>query len=72
MNTIKNVKCGFLVNCTYEGGEETELTGTNNEEGVPSVTANKAKLKSVKGFCPEVAELDVTYVGLSTSLWFEG
>jgi len=71
MNTVANVKCGFLINCTYTGGEETKTTTTNNAEGVATVVANKAELKRSAGFCPAVSEWDATYVGLGTGLWLE-
>jgi len=71
MNTIKTVKCGFLINCTYEGGEETELKVTNNAEGVVTFVGSKSPLKRASGFCPETAELDIAYVGLLGGLWLE-
>ena len=71
MNTIANVKCGFLINCTYTGGEETETTITNNAEGVATVTANEAPLKRSAGFCPETSKWDAIYVGLVGGLWLE-
>jgi myo-inositol catabolism protein IolC len=71
MDTVVNVKCGFLINCTYTGGEETVTTATNNGEGVATAAANKAELKRSAGFCPEVSEWDATYVGLGSGLWLE-
>jgi len=71
MNTIANVHCGFLINCTYIGGEETTTVTTNNAEGVATVTAEKAPLKRSEGFCPATSEWDATYVGLGTGLWLE-
>lgn len=71
MNTKSTVKCGFLINCTYEGGEETETTTTNNAEGIATVKAEKAPLKRSTGFCPETSEWDATYVGLTGGLWLE-
>jgi len=71
MNTKKNIKCGFLINCTYEGGEETELTVTNNGEGVATIIGNETPLKRSAGFCPEVSKLHVALVGLGADLYLE-
>ena len=71
METIVSVKCGALINCTIELGEETEMTATNGAEGNITLVANKAELKRIKGFCPAVLEWDATYVGLGTGLWLE-
>jgi len=71
MNTVANVKCGFLINCTYTGGEETETKTINGPEGEATVVAEKAPLKRSAGFCPATSEWDATYVGLGTKLWLE-
>ena len=74
MNTKANVKCGFLINCTYEGGEETETTATNGAEGDITLVANEAPLKRSKGFCPETSKWDATYLTLASlagDLWLE-
>jgi len=71
MNTVVNVKCGFLINCTYTFGEETTATITNSTSGEVTLTANKSPLKRSEGFCPAVAEIDATYVGSGTGLYIE-
>jgi hypothetical protein len=70
-STEATVKCGFFINCTYIGGEETKVTSTNNEAGEVTLVAEKAELKKSKGICPSVSEWDATYVGLGTGLWLE-
>jgi len=70
-NTVKTVKCGFLINCTFTLGEETKLTATNSGEGTVTVTANEAEIKSSSGFCPATAKLDGTYVMLGNDAWLE-
>jgi hypothetical protein len=64
MNTEANVKCGFFINCTYIGGEETKVTSTNNEAGEVTLVAEKAELKKSKGICPSVSEWDAKYTAV--------
>ena len=71
MDTIANVKCGFLINCTYTFGEETKTTLTNTEAGEAILKANEAELKRTKGFCPEAAKFSATYEIGGANLWLE-
>ena len=71
MHTIVNVKCGFLINCTYEAGEETEASGSSSAGGEITVTANEAKLNRNAGFCPETSKWDATYTVLGAELYLE-
>jgi hypothetical protein len=71
MNTVSQRKCGFLINCTFTLGEETEMTITNNAEGVATLVFAEAPFNRSAGFCPETLKFDATYVGLSTGLWLE-
>ena len=61
MNTIANFRCGFLINCTYTLGEETEMTVTDSAEGEATMAAEKAPPKRSAGFCPATSEWDATY-----------
>jgi len=71
MHTIVNVKCGFLINCTYTAGEETLAVATNSKTGEGTVTANKAELKRSAGFCPATSEWDAVYKDEMAGLWLE-
>ena len=77
--TTATVKCGFLINCTYSAGAETELLAHSDEAGHLLLLANETVLNRVKGFCPEVSKWDATYhainldetLSLRTGLWIE-
>jgi hypothetical protein len=71
MHTVVNVKCGFIINCTYSAGEETQASATASGTGEVTVTATKAELKRTAGFCPEVSEWDATYTVLGAELYLE-
>jgi len=71
MNTVMNKKCGFLVNCTYTWGEETETTITNSAEGGVTLVFNEVELRRTSGFCSEITQWDAMYVGLGTGYWLE-
>jgi hypothetical protein len=71
VETEATVKCGFLINCTYIAGEETETVATNSATGEVTVTANEAQLKRFKGFCPETSKWDAVYKDTMTGLWLE-
>jgi len=71
MNSIANVHCGFLINCTYEGTEKTKSSATNGPEGDITLVFNKAELARKEGFCPATSEWDATYLTLLGGLWLE-
>jgi len=71
MNTVANVKCGFLINCTYIGAEKTLTTLTNGPNGDIVLTANEAELTRKEGFCPATSKWDATYLSLVGGLWLE-
>jgi hypothetical protein len=72
-NTAINMKCGFLVNCTYEFGEtgEVEMTATNDAEGKGTTVINEEPLKRSSGFCPETTKWDATYTDGMAGLWLK-
>jgi hypothetical protein len=72
-NTSANVKCGFLINCTYSVGEEGEVetVATNDAEGKGTTVANEEVLKRSSGFCPETSKWDATYKDSMAGLWLE-
>jgi hypothetical protein len=57
-NSEANLKCGFLINCTYGGTGETEIV--SNEAGELQTLGNEYEMTLSKGFCPETARVDET------------
>ena len=66
--TATNVKCGFLVNCTYSGSPKLTISSTAGGETV--LVAAKAKLERSSGFCPATSEWEAKYVSLGAQ-WIE-
>jgi len=79
-NTNATVKCGSLINCTYESGATTELTVHSDAEGHLLLLAFETELGNTGGFlCPAISKWDATYhavnldetLSLKLGLWIE-
>jgi hypothetical protein len=78
--TNATVKCGSLINCTYQASAETELTVHSDAEGHLLLLAVETPLEHTGGgICPSVSKWNAVYhainldeaLSLRTGLWIE-